>query len=792
MIGSYIKTSGRSIVRNKLFSFINIVGLAISMSAGLLMIAFLSDLLSYDNFHDKKDRIYRMITINKYLDREPWNMATSSVRAGELVKEDVPGFEEVTIIGNGFTKDGQVGDKIIPFDGKWADENFFNVFSFPVLKGNQETALKEPYSIVLTEKTARKFFGDEDAFGKSIRFDTIDYIVTAVMKDIPKFSHVSFDGLVSLSTEKIVSPKLSQWWNDIWSHYTYVVVDKSADLNTIQVNFDKISQKENLTDKNTVIKLRLQPLKDIVVGPDLGNQIGPTMVISVIWISAGLAFVVILSACFNYTNLSIARSLRRSREVGIRKVVGALKSHVLMQFIAEAIIISLLALVCSFMIFLLLRPQFLSVAPELEDMVTLELSPKVIVAFITLAVVVGILAGFLPALFFAKLNAAKVLKDISSVKVFGHLSMRKALVVIQYTLSLAFITTSVVGFFQYRSFLNFDLGFSTENILNIRLHQNSGKALMKELGEMPEVTAMSRSLLVTSVGSYYGTKLKYNSNKDSADLWFNSVDEKYVPVHGHKLIAGRNFTARPDEPEKEVIVNEQVVQLLSPKDPDPQKVIGETILVDKKEVTIVGVVTDFHYGTVDSKIEPLALRTVLQDKEGYVNVKIVSSDIKATMDKIESIWKKMDSVHPLDATFYDDQIEKAYSKFSAMLKMIGFLAFLAICIASMGLLGMVVFITETRLKEISIRKALGATEGNLIYIMSRGFILLLGISAMIALPGTYFFFKEVVLPNFPYSPPVGLELFAGLLVVLAIAVLMIGSQTFKMARTNPAKVLKNE
>ena len=520
----------------------------------------------------------------------------------------------------------------------------------------------------------------------------------------------------------------------------------------------------------------------------------------VLWILGGLALVVILSACFNYTNLSIARAMRRFKEVGLRKAIGAGKNQVRQQFLAEAIIISLAALLLSYFIFLVLRPQLINMAPEMQRMVKLDLTPSMVVAFIVFSVTVGVIAGFMPAIFFSKVSAINALRNVSSVKVFKHVTLRRASVVIQYTVTLIFITTTAIGYVQYKNILAFDLGFNTENILNINMQGNKPDALLKELSEMPEVTALSRSMIITSVGNAWGGHMKYKDSRDSALVLTNHVDENYLPLHGYKLVAGRNFIARPTTADAatEVIVNEQVLKRFNIANSDPEKAIGEEITfsnfkVKGRKMTIVGVMKDFHYGKVDNLIGPVAFMFWTPEDRAIINAKIQSTDMLATMAKIESTWKKIDRVHPFKAKFYDEEIEDAYSEFSAMIKIIGFLSFLAISIASMGLFGMVVFTTETRLKEISIRKMMGASSGNLIYLLSRGFLILLSISALIALPVTYLFFENVVLTNFPYHTPVQIaELFVGLLAVLLIAIIMIGSQTMKAARSNPAEILKSE
>jgi putative ABC transport system permease protein len=346
MIGSYIKTSGRSIVRNKLFSAINIVGLAISMSVGLLLISVLLDSYSYDKFHEHHSRIYRVTSHYQYLENKHRNfMATTSLRAAKAIKETFTVPEEVAILQRGFSGDITFGEKTVPLNGLWANESMFSVFTFPLIQGNQATALKEPYSVVLTEKAARKIFGGEDAIGKSIILNKDKdkaYTITGIMKDVPTFSHMKFEMLASLSTRDVTEKdnKDELAWDNIWNTYAYLKMPEQHDLALFQTNLDNLSAKEDPSVKNTHIKLKLQPMGAIMMGDSLGNQIGPTMGSTLLWVLTGLAFVVILSACFNYTNLSVARSLRRSREIGIRKVIGALRGHVIGQFVVEAIIIS--------------------------------------------------------------------------------------------------------------------------------------------------------------------------------------------------------------------------------------------------------------------------------------------------------------------------------------------------------------------------------------------------------------------------------------------------------------------
>ena len=792
-------------MRSKLFSSLNIVGLAISMSVGLLLIAFVLDLLSYDKFNKNGERIYRITNVANFNGEQSGKYATTSIKTGKLIREKVSGIEDVVIMRNDFLQDARVGDNILPIKGFWAEPSLFTIFSFPMLEGNPETALKYPFSIVLTESSAKKLFGNESALGKAIKFDTVNYQVTGIMKDVPFFSHINFEALVSLSTAEQLfkSDKNFEKWTSMWSNYVYLLLPENANITSIQSQLNAIAKNENLVDKNARIQLELLPLDKIVVGEDLSRSMGPVgphMAPIVLWILSGLALVVILSACFNYTNLSIARSMRRFKEIGLRKAIGAGKSQVRQQFLVEAIMISLAALLLSFFMFLVLRPQLINMAPEMQRIVKLDLTPSMIVAFIIFSVTVGVIAGFMPAVFFSKVSAINALRNVSTVKVFKHLSLRRSLVVIQYTATLIFITATAVGYVQYKNILAFDLGFKTENILNINMQGNKPDAFLKELSEMPEVTALSRSMIITSVGNAWGGNMIYKDSRDSALVMTNHVDENYLSLHGYKLVAGGNFITRPATAKavSEIIVNEQVLKQFNIANGDPGKAIGEEIIfsdfkIRGRKMTIVGVMKDFHYGKVDNVIGPVAFMPWTPEDRAIINAKIQSTDITATMAKIESTWKKIDRVHPFNAEFYDQAIEKAYSEFSAIIKIIGFLSLLAISIASMGLFGMVVFTTETRLKEISIRKVMGASYGNLMYLLSRGFLVQLSISALIALPVTYVFFERFVLTNFPYHTPMHVaELFVGLLVVLLIAIIMIGSQTMKAARSNPAEVLKNE
>lgn len=797
MFQNYFKTSVRNLSKNKLFSTINVVGLAISMSVALLLIAFIVELRSFDKQHDNYDRIYRVINTNQYLnDGEEW-YASTSIQAGKKIMEEVSGIDAVVILRNGFSNDLKTQGKTLPLEGLWASEGFFDVFSFDVLSGNPGTALTQPHSIVLTESAANKLFDQTDAAGKLVNIDTVTYTITAVIKDPPPNAHFKFEMLGSFATidNRMINRNDERWlrWNNMWSNYVYLLLPEHAQLDVIQASLDKISSEQNETiASHTKIFMHLQPLSEVVISRDLSNNIGFNYEKKVIWILTALAFIVIVSACFNYTNLSVARALRRSREVGIRKVVGASSRQVFTQFVFEAILIALLSLVFSLGLFTLIKPGFLSLDRSLQSVVRLGLDWDVVLWFIVLAIGVGVMAGFFPALFFAKINSAKVLKDLSSVKLFRNLNMRKVLIVFQYTLSLMFIIAVTIGYKQYKYSLAFDLGFRTENVLNVELQGNKPEAVTTKLRELPEVAGVSKSLMIPSVGTTYSDKIKFTDPLDSTYIYYNVVDENYLALHDHKLIAGRNFTPAlaEDAEETEIIVNEETLKRFNIG--TPESAIGQELAVGDKKLKIVGVLKDFHYSKVSAPIKSFGFRYSPSGFD-YVNIKVSTQDIQGFMTKLDAAWKSVDDVHPIQAQFYDDKIQEAYGELSGMVKIIGFLAFLAISIASLGLLGMVVFTTETRIKEVGIRKALGASDQSLLILLSRNFVWLLAISAALAVPSTYYLFDQVLFAEMAYRATIGwFELFSGIIVVFGIALMAISSQTFKVVRTNPATVLRSE
>ncbi len=801
LISNYFKTSARSLARNKLFSSINIIGLAISMSIGILMITYISELLSFDTFHEKRDRIYRVhSTYQDISGDDPFGLASSSVFIGKKLKEEYPAFEKVLLMRRNFRADLNKDENTIAVRGHYASEEFFDVFSFKLKAGNPATALVEPYSIILTQKTADKLFKDKEAVGQIVTSGEDTYTVTGVMENILNNSHIQFEALASFITlENEFSGRDNTTffdWRSIWMNYVYVLLPKNHNPTFVDQFLVDIAVEENAKTDRYAITHKLESLANIVPGEELSNHIGPSFAWKGIYQLVLLTLFVIVSACFNYTNLSIARSLRRAKEVGVRKVVGAGRRQIFTQFVFEAIVVALISLVLSYGLFLFIKPFFMEIVLDNRNMVTMDFQWIHVLYFLSFAFLIGLIAGVLPSAVLSKLKAISIFRDASSVKLIKGVNLRKVLIVIQFTMSIFLIIGSTIAYRQYKFALNFDMGFTTDNVLNVSLSGNDAKLLIPEIEKLPEVRKISRSGMIPNTGEVWGEEVKYKDPLDSADVFVNFVDKNYFSTHEFSFIAGGSFPYdQEDGDAKFVVIDELLLKRFNFE--SAESAIGEVLTLDRRiedlKVEIVGVVKEFQYTKIHSESEPVAIIQGTPEDYQFLNLVVQSDDMIGLMAKLESIWTDIDKVHPFEAQFYDELIQEAYEDQAVMFKIFGFLAFLAISIASMGLLGMAVFTTETRQKEISVRKVLGANKQQLMYILSKSFIVMMLISALIAMPLSYLFFTEMVMEDFVNRISIGpLELLSGVFIVFAIGLLTISWQTGKAARTNPAEMLRTE
>ncbi|WP_420316287.1 ABC transporter permease [Ekhidna sp.] len=803
LIGNYFKTSVRSIARNKLFSTINIVGLAISMSVGLLMITYLGELLTFDNFHEKKDRIYRVTsTYSDVTNDDPFDLASTSVFIGEKLRSEYTGFEKVLIMRRNFNADLEKGDNIINVNGEYASPEFFDVFSFNLRSGDPKTALIEPNSIILTEKAAEKLFKGEDPVGQIVISGEESYTVTGVMNDVPGNSHMQFEALASFSTleKRFRDDENSTFftWRSIWMNYVYLLLEEGTSPEQVNNYLAEIAADENAKTDRFTIALEVENLSDISPGRDLSNQIGPNITWESINQLLALTLIIILSACFNYTNLSIARALRRAKEVGIRKVVGATRSQVLTQFVFEAILIAIFSLFLAGGLYILIKPEFVTSIID-RDNIEMEFRMINILYFILFAISIGFISGILPSIVLSKLKAISILTDATKMRLFKGANLRKVLIVFQFAISMTLIIGATITYRQYNFSINYDLGFASENVLNLSLYGNDADILMNELAKLPEVGKVSRCGMIPSTGEIWGEDLKYKDPMDSVSIYFNPVDKNYPLVHEMKFLAGGTFPydlEGEDEDPKFIIIDRTLSERFGFE--QPENALGEVLYLQRRveddlPVQVVGVIENYQYQNLASDPEPSALIHGSQENFQYINMVVSTPDVIGLMSKMEEIWTDIEKLHPFRAEFLKDQIQESYADYKVIFRIFTFLAILAIAISTMGLLGMAVFTTETRIKEVSIRKVLGATEQNLILILSRSFMIMLSISAFIAIPFTYIMFTEFLLSEFKERIDIGpMELLPGVALIILIGFLTISWQTVKAAKTNPAEMLRDE
>ena len=812
MFKNYLKTSIRSLKNNLLFSSINVIGLAISMSVGILMILLLSELHSFDSFHEKKENLYRVTSSSKIHEME-LDLMSASHYIGEQLEREVAGVEQVLIMRHGVSADLQTSGGAINLSGYYATPNFFDVFSFKLLKGNPKTALAEPNNIVLTETMAKNLFPEVNPVGQTLILEsdggwqqrTINGLVTGVVQDPPTNSHLQFESLISLSTYD--QPATGNGWNpnyrtQQWAFqqsYVYVVLEEDADEVAVENAMADIMQEYNDSEENDITHL-LQPMDEFVTSDTYINRTGATFSSKRISLMLGLTIVVLLSACFNYTNLSLARSLRRAKEIGVRKVNGATRFQVLSQFIVEAVLLSIVALIVGLVLFFIIRPGFLALpnpASNGYNMFSLNITFLHLLYFLVFALGIGVIAGILPASFLSKLKAGVVFNDASKVKVFSGLSLRRLLVVFQFALSIGLIMCAVLVHKQYQFALNYDPGYETEQIFNVSIDGDYIDLLEAEYSNIPSVLKTAKASTVLGYGSGEMGMAHSEDKSQTGMALINAIDENYFDLHGFEVIAGSSFEnslAKGQIP-NEVILNKSFLEVLQMG--SPEEAIGQHIFFRNEKFKVVGVVDDFITYSLNLSFSD-AFGFVQHAQNGRyrannLGVKIQGDNVVATIAQMEEAYRKFDPIHPFKGDFHSDVVAKSYESEKTSYTIISFLAFLAISISTLGLLGMAVFTTETRMKEISIRKVLGAGTGNLVLLLSRSFIVIIGLAGVLAVPATRYIVDEIVLNDFLYRVEFGLlDTLSGFFIVLIIGSLTIGWQLRQVAFQNPSDLLRDE
>ena len=812
MLRNYIILAWRNLKRNISFSFINILGLAVSMSVCLLIIMILMDQYSYDTYHSKKDRIYRVHT-TRY-QQNNGETASSALPLAEKLKTDYPIIEEAAALNSEIGGDVIYDEKFATGGGYFADANIFKILDFSFKEGDPNTALEEPYSLVISSDMAEILFKDESALGKTVAFHDKDmraldieegntetdfgyFTITGVLNPTPGKTHLPFKLLASLSTMKSLPEGALRFsennWENVWSNYTYVLLKEGNGKEDLQANLDNISEEIYADKYDNKHSFKAVALSEITPIGFIGNTTHVSIPKVVLLILSILCLIVMFSACLNYTNMSVARALTRVKEVGIRKVSGANKRQIFAQFITEAVVISLCSLFFAFLMLQILESGMDGLTFNQYLKISLKQSIPGILVFIGFSILVGIVAGVLPATYVAKLNPVNLFNKLSGVRLFKSMGLRNVLLVIQFSISLIFIISVVLIQSQARHILNFDYGFDKENVVTVKLYKAENYARFAQaLNSNPAVSSVGGSSLIPAGGWNFGTEvINPDYPLDSLETNFFDVNSGVMDVLNLELVSGKNL---PDEgSDNLILINEFAVNSFNLG--SSEEAVGKQLAVedggDFKNVQIAGVVKDFQFLSPDRPMQSLVLRN-RNDALGFALVKVSGANQAQTIASLESTWKEVNPDSKFSYKYLDQELLFIHQVLGDVMAVIGLISFLAIFVSCLGLLGMATYTAQTRIKEIGIRKTLGSSISQIIFLLSKGFLKLLGVAILLAVPAAYFinnFWLEFFASRVSIGVvPIGI----GVLVILLISIGIIFSQAYRAAVINPIESLKNE
>jgi len=799
MIGNYLKITIRTLFRNKTFSIINIFGLAISMSICLMIIIFIKDQKSSDLFHEKRSRIVRIYTTDREIEySEVKGFATTPGSLAPYLSDNYPFIEDVVRLRQNWGSVISKGEASF-IGGLYAEPSFFDIFSYPLLEGDPKTALNEPNSIVLSEEAALEFFGNDDPINQTMTFEEWgDFTVTGVLKDVEKKSHLRFDALFSFATlsplEKsgVLVTNMNDW-SSFDTYYTYVLLKNEDARSQLKQQLSEIAAALFPEPENKKFGFELQPLLNINLGINLWLSMPGTKKSFEIIFIPFLAALIVFLACFNYIILSIARSLKRTREIGLRKVIGAKRSQIVNLFLSETFVITFIALVVAGFFILWLIPIFNSwdfvQNSDLQVNIQQFKEPGLYLVFVLFAVVLSLLAGLFPAFHLSSFQPVNALKGVSRIRALSRLRTRKTLMGIQFAVSLILIIFTLYFNKLQTYWMTFDYGIRTQNMVNVYLGDVNYEVIRNELITNSSISGVSLSNEIPVFGSQVTQNIRNETMEEPRRAFTYSVDPGFIDNFGIRLVAGRNFSEKfITDREDAIIVNEQAVDVFDLG--VPLDSIGKTLTVGENlKVKVIGVVKDFSYYAPDEPIAPLVLRFRPEEFQ-FANI----SYLPGKKDEIEvylrNEWEKLDKVHAARIEFFDDARQDAAREMQGIIGILGWACGFIILISLLGLLGMSGYTAEMRMKEIGIRKVLGANVSDVALMLSKDSVKLILCSAFFALPGAYIF-SNLFYQSFAFRP--GLSLWvppAVLALVLILALITISSQTVKAALTSPVETIR--
>jgi putative ABC transport system permease protein len=813
MLKNYIIIAWRNLIRNKSFSLINILGLAVSMSVCLLIIMIGMDQYSYDTYHSKKDRVYRVHT-TRY-QQNNGESASSALPLAEKLRTEYPGIEAAAAINSEIGGDVIYEDKFATGGGYFADANLFQILDFEFKEGDPNTALNEPFSLVITSEMADILFGAESALGKSVGFHDKDmraldieegnsetdfgyFTITGVLNPNPGKTHLPFKFLASLSTMKslpegAINSTEDNNWDNVWTNYTYVLLKEGQIKEDLQANLDEISEQIYGPKYDNKHSFKAMALGDLSPTEFISNTTHISIPKVVLWILGVLCLIVMFSACLNYTNMSVARSLTRIKEVGIRKVSGANRTQIFVQFITEAVVISLCSLFFAFLMLQILEQGVDGLTFNQYLKLSFSQSVPGILIFIGFSILVGIVAGLLPATYVAKLNPVNLLNKLSGVKIFKSLGIRNVLLVIQFSISLIFIISVVLIQSQARHMLNFDYGFDKENIVSVKLfNPDNYQRFAQAVGSNPAVSEVGATSLIPGGGWNFGLDaINPDFPLDTVQSSFFDINSSTLDVLDLKLIAGKNLPVEGSE--NMVLINEFAVKTFNLNSID--QAVGRQLTLEEngefKNVQVAGVVRDFQFLSPDREMETLLLRN-RNDAMGFALVKVSGQNPTQTLVSLEAAWKEVNPDSKFSYKYLDQELLFIHQVLGDVISIIGLISFLAIFVSCLGLLGMAMYTAQTRVKEIGIRKTLGSSIPQIIYLLSKGFLKLLGVAILLSVPAAYFI-NKLWLEFFASRVSIGvIPIGIGVGSILLISLGIILSQSYRAAVINPIDSLKSE
>lgn len=786
MFKNYLKVSFRNIKRQKGYSFINIFGLAVGLACCILILLWVKNELSYDKSFENSGNIYRIIGERKYSTGQVLKYVPVPPPLAPSLLKDFPEITKIARIRLVYGRNLIIYEDKSFYENKIAlfEKDFFNIFTVPFIKGDPEKALENPMSVVITEKTAERYFGDKDPLNKTLSLNNqADFTVTGVIGDFPENSHIDFDVFFSLEFLEANQYDFTNWGDNVF--YTYVLLENNADvkiLNSKLINY--MDGKAPVPD----IRLELQPLNRIHLYSDAEYDFAENSDIKYVYLFSALALSILVIACINFMNLTTARSVKRAKEVGMRKVAGAKKSDLVFQFFGESFILTSAALVIALIIVRLLLPLFNEISGKaLLFSNILDLS--VITGILCITFLTGLFSGTYPALYLSSFQPSVVFKGLfkSGSKA---LSLRKVLVVIQFTASVVLILGTIVIFCQLSFIQKQKLGFDREQLVYLSVNQSllgQYESFKNEMLKNPGILNMTLSsdIPTRTVHLWGGLDWPGKAPDDERQMNFYTVDHDFIKTMGLQIIEGRDFSEKYSTDFNNYIINDSAAELMGLENP-----VGQWFSWSDNRGTIIGLMKDFNFKSVHSRIEPLVLR--IAQYYNYVILRINPENTTGTLSYIGSCWKKFAPLYPFELNFLDESINRLYENDRRTGTLFKYFTALAIFISCLGLFGLAAFMAEQRTKEIGIRKVLGSSISGVVIILSKDFLKWVLISNLIAWPIAFYAMNKW-LQNFAYRMNINIWMFllSGA-AALIVALVTVSFQTIKAAAANPVDSLRNE